>query len=478
MRGLARDLRRIVMPDAVKSDPADLYAYAADATYSHARRAPDAVVLPDNTRQVSEVLKYADRRGVPVVPRGAGSGLSGGCTPLHGGIVLDMKRMRSILEINRGNMTARAQAGVVLGNFHRAVESGGLFYPPDPQSMTVCTLGGNVATRAGGPRGVKYGTTASYVLGCEVALPDGTVMRTGGSCVKQSAGYDLTHLLAGSEGTLGVITEVTVRLLPLPRAHQTALVVCESPEQAARLVSDIIASGTVPAMLEYISQMAAGAMNTIVQPPIDLSGQAYLLMDLDGTPGQVEEDAKNIRDLCERAGVIETRIISDPVESATYWRARASLYPLILTMAKKVIIEDVTVPRHRIPEFLQTLQNITATLGMLIGVGGHAGDGNMHPSILFLEVNEEQEKKARQAIIQIIKAGLALGGTVSGEHGIGWHKAQFLEWELGAAQVELMKRVKAAFDPHGIMNPGKLWLEKGRMQPDALPPGEKAEAAG
>ncbi|MBW1988331.1 MAG: FAD-binding protein [Deltaproteobacteria bacterium] len=456
-KALGKDLIRLAGSRAVFTAPEDLYAFQSDATHYFARNIPDAVVLPEDTDAASAVLAYAYEHEIPVTPRGAGSGLSGGCTPVAGGIVLDTKRLNRILGINRGNMTARVQAGVVLEDFHRAVEKQGLFYPPDPQSMSVCTLGGNVATRAGGPRAVKYGTTGNYVLGVEAVLADGSVIQAGSDCVKQSVGYDLTHLFTGSEGTLGLVTRVSVRLLPKPTHRRTALVVCETPDQAAQVVSGIIAAGAVPAMLEYVPQAALSLMNSIIRPPVAAQGEAYLLMELDGTEARVAEEAEILRSMALDLGAEEVRIVEDEREAATYWKARSRLYPMILTMAKKVISEDVTVPRDRIPEFVRAVAEISGRLGILIGLGGHAGDGNMHPTILFTDLSPEMEQKAEAAIEDIVKKGLELGGTISGEHGIGLHKSRFLEWELGRAQLTAMKRIKAALDPKGIMNPGKLW---------------------
>jgi len=460
MKGLAKDLGRLVGKDRVKTDPEDLFAYAGDATYHIKRGKPDAVILPETTEDVSQVLKYAFGRTIPVTPRGAGTGLSGGCTPLHGGIVLDMKRMGQILGINRRNMSARVEAGVVLADFHRAVKKQGLFYPPNPQSMTVCTLGGNVATRACGPHGVKYGATGDYVMGLEAVLSDGSVITPGGMAARSSAGYDLTHLFAGSEGTLGVITKVNLRLLALPPAHRTAVVVCESVEQAADTVSEILAGGTLPAMIEYLPQLAIPVMNNYITPPLTTEGQAYLFLDLDGTMDEIRADADNIWALCRKMGVMEIRVIEDEKEAETYWTARYNLGAMALVMMKKAINEDVAVPRDRIPEFVREIQNMSSSLSkVLLGMAGHAGDGNMHPSILFPEVDEEAEKEAQSTIERIIRLGLSLGGTISGEHGIGFHKAEFLAWELGDVQIRLLKRIKKAFDPKGIMNPGKIWKD-------------------
>lgn len=457
MKGLGRDLAALIGPEKVKTDPLDLRAYSSDATHYFASHDPDAVVLPEATEQVSRTLKYAFNHSLPVTPRGAGSGLSAGCTPVKGGIVIDLKRMRKIIEINRGNMTAQVESGVVLGHFHHAVEKQGLFYPPDPQSLEVCTLGGNVATRAGGPRGVKYGATGNYVLGLEVALADGEVINPGGKCVKQSVGYDLTHLFAGSEGTLGVITKINLRLLPLPLARKTVLVAAETVEQAANLVTEIIAAGTIPAKLEFLHKGAIGLMNMFIPKQIPLSGEAFLLIELDGSEAQVEEEALRVKNLCQELKAREVKVVAEEKEAESYWKARQNLNPVLMSVFKRMINEDIAVPRDKIPEMFRAVEKVSRTLGLNIGMGGHAGDGNIHPVILLSQLSGEIEKKAGIAVEQMIKAGLELGGTISGEHGIGLHKAQFLKWEIGEAQVALMKRVKQAFDPSGILNPGKIW---------------------
>ncbi len=462
MKGLAKDLGQLIGSHSVKADVEDLLAYEADATHFFARGKPDAIVLPANAEDVSKVLRYAaNTASLPVTPRGAGSGLSGGSTPINGGIVLDMKRMNNILEINQGNLTASAEAGVVLGHFHRAVEKLKLFYPPDPQSMTVCTLGGNVATRAGGPHGVKYGTTPNYVLGLQVVLPDGSIINTGSTCVKHSVGYDLTHLMTGSEGTLGVITQATLRLLPLPPMDRTIIVSCETVESASETVSTIIAAGMVPAMLEYLSKGAIRLMGNILDPPLEPNGEAYLFIKLDGQERQIIDESQQIESICHDMKAMEVRVIKDEKEARSYWKARSSLYPLSMAAAHKVIIEDVTVPRDRIPDYLRALQDVSSRMETSVGAGGHAGDGNMHPSILVLDDSPEQMEKSMQIVREVIKEGLALGGSISGEHGIGMHKSEFIVNELGQRQVNLMKAIKKAFDPMGIMNPGKIWVDGG-----------------
>ena len=296
-KNIARDLFRLLNADKVLAEPEDRLCYAADATRYFAQRSPDAVVLPETTEDVSRVMKYAFARTIPVTPRGAGSGLSGGCTPIKGGIVLDMKRMNRIVEINLTNLVAQVEPGVVLAHFQRAVEKEKLFYPPDPQSMDVCTLGGNVACRAGGPRGVKYGTTPNYVLGLEAVLPDGSVINTGGISVKQANGYNITQILTGSEGTLAVITKVNLRLLPLPPGRETMIIVCDSAQLAAEMVSRIIYDGVVPAVLEYLEYGAIWLMNTYYPIPIALDGQVYLLIEVDGTAAVIAEDTGVIKGL-------------------------------------------------------------------------------------------------------------------------------------------------------------------------------------
>ncbi len=459
MNGLAKDLGLKVGQDIVMADPEDLLVYEADATHFLARGKPEAIVLPNTTEDVSKVVKYAFEKGIPITPRGAGSGLSGACTPIKGGIVLDTKRMNTIHEINQGNLSAIVDCGVVLGNFQREVEKVNLFYPPDPQSKSVCTLGGNVATRAGGPHGVKYGTTGNYVLGLEVVLPDGSIINTGSSCVKHSVGYDITHLMTGSEGTLGVITKVTTRLIPKPLAERTIVVICESPDQASKTVSAIIAAGIVPAVLEYVPSLAIGFMNQYITPPLTESGEAYLLMKLDGLEAQISEESKLVNEVCAGMKVIETRVVADKKEAETYWYARSALYPLMISVFKKVIIEDITVPRNKLPDFIRFLSKISEKMGVGTGMAGHAGDGNIHPSILLADASEAEIKKSMDAIREIVKCGLGLGGSISGEHGIGLHKAEFLIDELGQRQVDLFKAIKKTFDPAGIMNPGKIWVE-------------------
>jgi glycolate oxidase len=461
MSAIGKDLRKILSSEQVLDLPEDVSAYAHDATFYVAKRNPDAVVLPTSTEEISSILKYATANKIPVVPRGAGSGLAGGSTPVHGGIVIDMKKMKKIIEIDSKNMVAVVEGGVVLEKFVKTVENMKLFYPPDPQSAQVCTIGGNIATRAGGPRGVKYGTTERYVTGIEAVMSNGDVINPGGRFVKQTSGYDLTHLFTGSEGTLCVITKGILRLLPLPSAKRTMVVTCASADQAAEIVSEIIGRGTVPAMLEFLIKMAIQAMNGYITPPIPLTGEAYLLLEVDGNEAQVKLESEEIKATCDELGAIDVRIVTDSKECSTYWYARSRLYPLMTTIFRRVITEDITVPRNKIPEVVKAIQNIALSVGIGIGIAGHAGDGNMHPTILQGAVNDEMAQKAEKAIEELIKVCLEMQGTISGEHGIGIHKNSFLELEHGKKQVDIMRSIKKTLDPLGIMNPGKIWKDNG-----------------
>jgi glycolate oxidase len=456
---IGKDLRRIIDADKVKCEAEDLLAYSSDSIRYYAKGDPDAVVLAASVDDVSKTVKYANDNEIALTSRGAGSGLSGGSTPIQGGIVLDTKRMNSILDINKGNMTARVESGVVLANFHRSVEKERLFYPPDPQSMDVCTIGGNISTRAGGPRGVKYGTTGDYVLGLEVVLADGSVINTGGVCVKTSAGYNITKLLTGAEGTLGVITKANLRLVPLPAHSKTVFITCDTVQLASEIVSKIIYEGVIPAVLEYLTAGAMGLMNSYNPMPIPLDGQAYLLLELDGTNSAIDEDVAKLKSICSEMKAKNILAIDDKNQADLVWEARKNLSPLVLRILKKTITEDFTVPRDMIPTMVTAIGEISQKVGIGIGMAGHAGDGNIHPNILMAQITEENEKKAIEAIDMIAKKCLELGGTVSGEHGIGLHKSYLLALECGQTQIDLMKRIKQAFDPKGIMNPGKLWTE-------------------
>lgn len=459
MPGLVRDLETLLDPRRVFSHPEDLLAYMNDAT--HKRVMPAVVVQPMTPAEISRVLCYANQNRIPVVPRGAGTGLAGGATPGIGSIVIDLKRLQQVIEVDKQNLTATLECGVVTRKFHTLVESIGLFYPPDPQSMLVCTMGGNVATRAGGPRGVKYGTTKDYVLGVEAVLPDGEIIRYGGKSVKMSSGYDLARLLTGSEGTLGIITKVTVKLLTLPAYRRTMVAVFAELEAAAEAVSAIIAAGAVPSSLELLTKSSLETIEAFIPLGLPKDAEAFLLIELDGHEGKVNEETQQIMAICRQNGVRETRIARDASEAERMWLARRVLFPATARRAPTILIEDATVARSQVPAMIREIKRIAEVNQLVIGVSGHVGDGNLHPGILTDKSDPELMRRAEKAMGEIAKEALRLGGTLSGEHGIGYLKAPYLEWEFQSAGVNLMRRIKQAFDPHGIMNPGKIWVDGG-----------------
>lgn len=459
MSRLVQDLEGLLDHRLVFSQPEDLLAYMNDAT--HKRCMPAVVVQPTNLAEIARILVYANKNRVPVVPRGAGTGLSGGATPKSDSIVVDLKRLQQVIEIDKQNLTATLECGVVTQRFHTLVESMGLFYPPDPQSMSVCTMGGNVATRAGGPRGVKYGTTKDYVLGIEAVLPNGEIVRYGGKSVKMSSGYDLARLMTGSEGTLGIITKVTVKLLPLPAFSQTMVAVFSELEAAAEAVAAIIAAGAVPSSLELLTKSSLETIESFMPLGLPKDAEAFLLIELDGHEGKVNEEAQQIIEICQRKGVRETKVAQNAAEAERMWLARRVLFPASARLAPNVLIEDATVARSQVPAMIKEIQKIADLNKLTIGVSGHVGDGNLHPGILTDKSNPELMRRAEKAMGEIALEALRLGGTLSGEHGIGNLKAPYLEWEFQSAGVDLMRRIKKAFDPQGIMNPGKIWTDGG-----------------
>ena len=461
--GLHKDLAALMDRRRVFTGREDLLAYAGDAAPAAGRDGtvlPAAVVVPVDTAEIAAVCRWADRHLAPLVPRGAGTGLSGGATPGPGSIVVDLKRMDRIVEIDRSNLTAVVECGVVTQNLQAAVEAAGLFYPPDPSSLSVSTMGGNVATRAGGPRGVKYGTTKDYVLGLAAVLPDGSLIGYGGKSVKMSSGYDLARLLTGSEGTLAVITGITVRLLALPPERRTILAIFPELDAAAEGVAAVMAQGAGPCALELLDRVLVNCIEDYLRMGLPRDAEALLLIEVDGHPAQVERDVGLIEELCRRYGARSLTVAADAAQAESLWRARRALFPAVSSRAPTVLTEDATVPRSRVPDMVRAIRRIARDNRVEIGVCGHAGDGNLHPAILADRKDPELMERVERTVAEIAREALRLGGTLSGEHGIGTHKASYLEWEFGPRGVELMRRIKKAFDPNGIMNPGKLWIER------------------
>lgn len=450
------ELEKIVGKAGVLSTSEDLAVYSYDGTFAEHR--PEVVVLPVSTDQVSQVVRLAAAENIPVVTRGMGSGLAAASVPFSGGITLSLTRMNRILEIDPINATAQVEAGVITADLQTAVEQVGLFYPPDPSSIKHSTIGGNIACNAGGPRCLKYGVTGDYVLGLTVVLADGRVLRCGGKLIKDVAGYDLKALFTGSEGTLGVITEALLRLRARPKAARTALVEYPRLEDAACSVNAILSAGIVPATLELMDETALACIEEAMHLGLPLDVEATLLIESDGNEaGVVQREIEAIAEICRAWGARQVKVAQDETERASLWKARRSVSPALARKAPNKLGEDITVPRSAIPEAIRQLKAISSRYGLPIVIFGHAGDGNLHPNILFDKRVPEQWEKVERMAAEEFALALQLGGTLSGEHGIGALKRPYLRDALGDISIEIQKRIKAALDPLNIMNPGKIF---------------------
>ncbi|MEW5868134.1 MAG: FAD-linked oxidase C-terminal domain-containing protein [Chloroflexota bacterium] len=460
---LIERLSKFIDPGYVLHSPEDLAVYGYDGTF--AEGLPGVVVLPATTGQVSQVVKIAAEVGVPVVPRGMGSGLAAGSVPaagsapaMDGGMVLSLTRMNRILEIDTYNATVYTEAGVVTADLQAAVEKLGLFYPPDPSSIRHSTIGGNIACNAGGPRCLKYGVTGDYVLGLTVVLADGQILKTGGKPIKDVTGYDLNGLFTGSEGTLGLVTEALLRLVARPRFARTALAEFASLDAAAHTVNAILMAGIVPASLELMDQTAIVCIEEAMHLGLNTDVEASLIIETDGaSQGTVLQEIEAAAGICRESGAQSVKMAKDEAERASLWKARRSISPALARKAPNKLGEDITVPRSAIPQVVQRLRAISAEYGLPIVIFGHAGDGNLHPNILFDKRQPEQWRKVEQMVAQIFAASLEVGGTLSGEHGVGLLKRPYLEGALGPLSVEVQRSIKKALDPHNILNPGKIF---------------------
>ena len=453
---LASAAVRIVGAENVLRDQKSRTAYGTDAL--ERGRPADLVVRPGTTAEVSQIVRLCHDARLPLTPRGAGTGYTGGAVPTAGGVVLALDRFDRILEIDAPNLLAVVQPNVVTAALQTAVEAVGLFYPPDPASLHRSAIGGNVAECAGGPRAFKYGTTRHYVLGLEAVLPTGEVIRTGGKSVKNVVGYDLTRLLVGSEGTLAILTEVTVRLVPKPAAARTVRAVFRDVETAAAAVLGIVADGVVPAAIEIIdgeclAAVAAAGFESLAPP----GAAVLLLIEVDGSPAGVDEDLARVQAACRSAGASDLRAARDGAQREALWRVRRDLSPALRRLAPLKINHDVVVPRARVPALFRAVASLRASSGLRMACFGHVGDGNIHVNILLDPADTAALARARDVERRLFEAVLALEGSISGEHGIGFTKAPYLGLELSPAAIALHRRLKRAFDPHGILNPGKIF---------------------
>ncbi|MDF1581334.1 MAG: FAD-linked oxidase C-terminal domain-containing protein, partial [Desulfuromonadales bacterium] len=442
---IIKQLQRIVGAEYVSTAKADLICYSYDATQQ--QHLPDVVVHPGRTEEVAQLMRLANAEKIPVFPRGSGSGFTGGSLPIAGGIVLAMTRLDRILEIDADNLVATVEPGVVTEQFQKAVEKVGLFYPPDPASLKFSTLGGNVAECAGGPRCVKYGVTKDFILGLEIVTPTGDIILTGGPTMKGVVGYDLTKLMCGSEGTLGIITRIIIKLLPLPEAKKTMLVLFASIDGAAQAVSAIIRGKIIPTTLEFMDAATIACVRQATDLDVPESARALLIIEVDGDREMIDKQAQKIAAIVQPLGVVETRTAETSAESEALWQIRRSVSASLRKVNPDKFNEDICVPRSKVPEMIRKVEAISAELGIPIVNFGHAGDGNIHVNVMIDRKQPGQLEKAERAIEAVFKGALALGGTMSGEHGVGIMKSPYINLELSAEAQSYMETIKKALDP-------------------------------
>lgn len=450
-----RSLKGIAGSDNVLTSKEDRLCYAYDAT--NQIFLPDAVVFPSNAEEISKVLKLANNERFYVTPRGAGTGLSGGSIPVSGGVVLSLERMRRILSIDKKNLIAVVEPGVV--NFELQMELGksGLFFPPEPTSLRYCTIGGNIAECAGGPRSVKYGVTRDYVLGLEVVLPTGEIMETGTQTVKGVTGYDLTRLVVGSEGTLGIVTKATLRLRPFPKAVNTILAIFNDECAAGNAAAEIMISGVKPSAVEFMDMTSVKCTRESERFDFQVDNGALLLIELHGERGALERRSGVVLDICIKEGAVNPRMVTSKNVVKDLWWMRRAISPSLVKLRPDKIVHDVVIPMSVVSEFLQAVREIERGKGIVIACFGHAGEGNIHVNILLDKNNAEEAGKAKEAVDDVINLTIRLGGTISGEHGIGMTKRAYAGMELHPVAMEVMKKIKGVLDPNGILNPGKVF---------------------
>ncbi len=447
-------LEEIVGQENIITDYEDLLAYSYDST--RLEYMPDVVVKAKNTEQISRIMALANEYEVPVTPRGAATGLSGGCLAVNGGIMLVMVEMNRILNINPVDLLIEVEAGVVTENVSKAVENLNLFYPPDPGSLKSSTIGGNIAENAGGLKGLKYGVTKDYVNSLEVVLPTGKIVTMGTNTVKAVTGYNIVDLMSGSEGTLGIVTKAMLGLLPIPPDRASILAFFENMTDAATTVRDIVAQGVITATLEIVDNVTINAIEDFLKIGLDRSVGAMLLIEVDGQKGAVEIEKDIVMNVCKKNNAISVRMATSARERDELWSARRAALSSLSRIKPSTILEDATVPRSRIVELVESVNKIAAKYNMDIGTFGHAGDGNLHPTILTDLRIPEEAAKTEKVIEEIFEETIRLGGTLSGEHGIGITKARYLKLEISKDIYDLMAGIKKAFDPKNILNPGKM----------------------
>ena len=451
-------LASIVGRENVSIETADKITHSYDATQE--QHLPDAVVYVSSAQQVSQIVKLANQYKIPVLPRGAGSGFTGGSLATQGGIVLVLTRMDKIIDIDTENLTAEVEPGVITAELQRQVEKHGLFYPPDPASKEFSTLGGNVAECAGGPRCVKYGVTKDYVLGLEVVTPTGDIISTGGKTLKNVVGYDLTKLFVGSEGTLGIVTRITLKLIPKPAAKKTMLIQFASIDGAARSVSAIIGAKIIPTTLEFLDAATIDCIRAKSPVPLSDNCRALLIIEVDGDPLLLGAQAEQILSIIDPYDVLDTQIAASDEESEEIWKVRRIVSPSLRQVNPDKFNEDIVVPRSKVPDMIRALEAISKQYNVPIVNFGHAGDGNIHVNVMVDLKEEGMEDTVERVMEEVFTAAVNLKGSISGEHGIGTSKAKYMSMELNRETIAYMQRIKAALDPLNILNPGKIFIDE------------------
>jgi glycolate oxidase len=451
-----QELIAIVGNENVTTELEDLITYAYDGTPLYAQK-PDAVVKPRTREHVAAILKLANRDRFSIVPRGAGTGLSGGSIPTEGSVVLLMNHWNSILEIDQENLTATVEPGVITSQLHTAVEKLGLFYPPDPGSMNISTIGGNVAENSGGLRGLKYGVTKNYVMGLEVVLPNGAIITCGGKTVKDVAGYNLKDFFIGSEGTLGIFTKIILKLIPKPETSKTMTAYFTSRAEAARTVSAIISHRIIPATVEFLDKTTINCVEDFAHLGLPREMDALLLLEVDGHPAVVEEEAQKVIEVCREHHCAQINVAQSADEAMKLKSARRSAFSALARSRPTTILEDVTVPRSEIAAMLEVIETTAKKYSIQIGTFGHFGDGNLHPTCLTDERDKDEIHRVEQAYEEIFEACVKLGGTITGEHGTGIAKRKYLHLVTGTESIDAMRALKHALDPNAILNPGKVF---------------------
>ncbi|MCB2227501.1 MAG: FAD-binding protein [Desulfarculaceae bacterium] len=452
---LQKEFARLVGEDNVFSDASDLLTYSYDAALLP-HQSPGLAVRPTSLEALGQVVALCNQEGLPLTIRGAGTNLSGGAIPRGEGVVVVTTALNRIVEINPADMYAVVEPGVINQKLFDAAMAQGLFYPPDPGSQAVSTLGGNVAENSGGLRGLKYGVTRDYVMGLSFFDTEGQLVKTGSRTVKCATAYNLAGLMVGSEGTLGVFGEITLKLIPPPQASRALLAVYDSMEPASQTVAEIIAAKIVPATLEFLDNFTIRTVEDFSGAGLPVEAAAMLLIEVDGHPAQVADEAAKVEQICRAQGATEVRPARDAAERDRIWTARRSAIPALARLKPSVVLEDATVPRSQVPALVRFIRGLAQKHDLTIGTFGHAGDGNLHPTIVFDQRDDAQFARVRAAVEELFDKALELGGTLSGEHGLGLTKTRFLVKEVGSATVEWSRRLKRAMDPKGILNPGKI----------------------